>query len=106
MNTGVESYHSQFDVIHCRCVSQGILDFKSFLIDAAACLRPGGVLLIVGPERMGTFNERKEPMTGMKEEFSCFNRILETFVILSSVSLAFFPAGPIMTKVDQERLIC
>ena len=88
-NNGVKPYHGQFDVVHCRCVSHGILDFKAFLVEAAECLKPGGILLVIGADGMTMFNERQERITELTpgtEGFSHFNRMSEAARIAGTVS--------------------
>ena len=82
-------YQGQFDVVHCRSISHGIPDYKAFLVEAAGCLKPGGVLLSFASDVLGTLDERKEPITEMepgKDGFSAFNRFLNVGVKAAAVS--------------------
>jgi len=47
-NVDMDRYSNAFDVIHIRCAQAGVKDFDMLLYNAAQCLRPGGVLLLVG----------------------------------------------------------
>ena len=93
-NTGLKAYHHQFDIVHFRGVSHGIMDYKSFLVEVAACLKPGGGFLAIGADGMGTFNEHKEFITELtpgKEGYSAFNRFTEVAVKAGAVSLNCLP---------------
>ncbi len=87
-------YHHLFDVVNCRGVTHGIPDFKSFLVEAATCMKPGGVLFIIGTDGPEALNEQKVPITEMtpgKEGFSHFNRFLDVAVKASAVSIDLSP---------------
>ena len=82
-------YYGQFEVVHCRSVAHGIPDYQSFLVEAAKCLKPGGVLLSFASDVLGTLDEHQNPVTEMepgKEGFSAFNRFLKIGLKASAVS--------------------
>ena len=91
MNDGVKPYHDQFDVVHCRNMAHGIMDFQSFLVEAASCLKPGGILLVFGADGPGqvNFDEHKEPIT----EMTPLNRLLRAAEIAADVSATHSPRG-------------
>jgi len=47
INLGLSHFHSKFDIVHSRAVVNGILDFPRYVNDIVACLKPGGVVIMV-----------------------------------------------------------
>jgi SAM-dependent methyltransferase len=49
VDDGLRHYHGndQFDLIHMRMVQSGVADIQALLIDLQACLRPGGLLIVI-----------------------------------------------------------
>ncbi|KAG8906972.1 hypothetical protein FRB99_005614 [Tulasnella sp. 403] len=68
INNGLKNLtEAPFDVVHVRCVSPGIADYRDFLKDEVlAILRPGGVFLSIEGD-IQTFNEFKEPIIARNE---------------------------------------
>ncbi|TDL26101.1 S-adenosyl-L-methionine-dependent methyltransferase [Rickenella mellea] len=57
---GLSHYYGSFDVVHSRSTANGIKDFEWFVNEAARCLKPGGILLMIeGSVEM--LNSNKEP---------------------------------------------
>jgi len=54
-------YHNQFDVVHARSCANGIPDFPAFIAEMVACLKPGGILLLVEAD-FQLYDEDKGPM--------------------------------------------
>jgi hypothetical protein len=49
INEGLRHYHGdhQFDLIHMRMVQSGVVNIQALLVDLQACLRPGGLLIVI-----------------------------------------------------------
>ncbi|TDL14521.1 hypothetical protein BD410DRAFT_903020 [Rickenella mellea] len=45
-NKGLSHYYESFDIVHSRSTANGMKDFDWFIMEAAQCLKPGGMLLI------------------------------------------------------------
>ncbi|KIO32958.1 hypothetical protein M407DRAFT_18114, partial [Tulasnella calospora MUT 4182] len=80
-NYGLSQYFPESqDVVHIRCVSIGIKDYRSLLGQVYNVLRPGGVLLTVDCDMLA-YGENQEPITAMSEGesgFSWMNLLLAT----------------------------
>lgn len=50
LNHGLSRFHSEFDVVHMRCVSGGILDFEKAMESVQRCAKPGGLVLFIDGE--------------------------------------------------------
>ncbi|KIO32955.1 hypothetical protein M407DRAFT_90994 [Tulasnella calospora MUT 4182] len=78
-NHGLSQYFPEsFDVVHSRCITIGITDYRSLLEQAYNVLRPGGVLLTVDCDMLA-YNENEEPIPAMNEDepgFSWMNLVL------------------------------
>lgn len=48
INDGLTHCFQSYDLVHMRFVLSGITNFENTLRDLQLCLKPGGVLLIVG----------------------------------------------------------
>ncbi|KAG8907423.1 hypothetical protein FRC01_007692 [Tulasnella sp. 417] len=59
-------YAEAFDVVHMRCVTSGIKDFKGLLHNVAQTLRPQGVILLVSPHSK-VYSETKENLNEKDE---------------------------------------
>ncbi|KAG8934045.1 hypothetical protein FRC02_010637 [Tulasnella sp. 418] len=60
-NLPLDHYANCFDVVHCRCVELGIVDFHAFLYNVAQTLKPGGVLLLCSGYAQ-LFDEQHRPL--------------------------------------------
>ncbi|KDQ16365.1 hypothetical protein BOTBODRAFT_31050 [Botryobasidium botryosum FD-172 SS1] len=58
---GMSHYHNCFDLIHLRCVGNGVKDYPALIEDLSKCLRLGGILLIVEAD-LQVLNSHKEPI--------------------------------------------
>ncbi|KAG8825267.1 hypothetical protein FRC17_008766 [Serendipita sp. 399] len=47
INLGLAHFKDSFDLIHMRCVMGGIKDMRKTLEEVQACLKPGGMLVII-----------------------------------------------------------
>ena len=47
INQGLAQYTGRFDLVHMRCVGGGLLDYAQAITNAAKCLKPGGLLLVI-----------------------------------------------------------
>ncbi|KAG8926111.1 hypothetical protein FRC03_009672 [Tulasnella sp. 419] len=56
-----DDYKGLFDVVHCRCIELGIVNFHGFLFNVAQALKPGGVLLLCSGYAQ-LFDEKHEPL--------------------------------------------
>ncbi|KIO32956.1 hypothetical protein M407DRAFT_91008 [Tulasnella calospora MUT 4182] len=66
-NHGLSQYFPEsFDVVHSRCITMGITDYRSLLGEAYNILRPGGVLLTVDCD-MIVYNENQEAFPAANE---------------------------------------
>lgn len=66
-NYGLSQYFAESqDVVHIRCISIGIKDYRSLLEHAYDVLRPGGVLLTVDCD-MRAYGENQERIADLKE---------------------------------------
>ncbi|KIO32959.1 hypothetical protein M407DRAFT_18115 [Tulasnella calospora MUT 4182] len=66
-NLGFSQYFPEsFDVVHSRCITIGITDYRSLLGHAYNVLRPGGVLLTVDCDML-VYNENQEPFPSTRE---------------------------------------
>ncbi|KAG9048338.1 hypothetical protein FS837_000210 [Tulasnella sp. UAMH 9824] len=78
-NQGLSQYFPEsFDVVHSRCITIGITDYRSLLEHAYNVLRPGGVLLTVDCD-MIVYNENQEPFPSANEGepgFSWMNLVI------------------------------
>ncbi|KAG8937819.1 hypothetical protein FRC03_007826, partial [Tulasnella sp. 419] len=45
-NLPFNEFAGLFDVVHCRCIELGIVNFHGFLFNVAQTLKPGGILLL------------------------------------------------------------
>ncbi|KAG8908667.1 hypothetical protein FRC01_007314, partial [Tulasnella sp. 417] len=67
-NHGLSQYFPEsFDVVHSRCITIGITDYRSLLEQAYNLLRPGGVLLTVDCDMLA-YDENHEPIPAMNED--------------------------------------
>ncbi|KAG8958967.1 hypothetical protein FRC03_008577 [Tulasnella sp. 419] len=60
-NHPFDDYAGYFDVIHCRCIEMGIVDFHEFLYNIAQALKPGGILLLASGYAQ-LFDEEHQPL--------------------------------------------
>ncbi|KAG9048337.1 hypothetical protein FS837_000209 [Tulasnella sp. UAMH 9824] len=66
-NHGLTQYFPEsFDIVHCRCITIGITDYRSLLEQAYSVLRPGGVLLTVDCDML-LYTENQEPFPPAQE---------------------------------------
>ncbi|KAG8974524.1 hypothetical protein FRC05_007156 [Tulasnella sp. 425] len=67
-NHGLSQYFPEsFDVVHSRCITIGVTDYRSLLEQAYNVLRPGGVLLTVDCDMLA-YDENQEPILAMNED--------------------------------------
>ncbi len=59
-NLGFSHYKSTFDVVHVRCVSAGIKDWHTLLLEMEMTLKPGGVLLTFGTAGLQLYDASKQ----------------------------------------------
>ncbi|KLO11866.1 S-adenosyl-L-methionine-dependent methyltransferase [Schizopora paradoxa] len=57
---GLQHYYESFDVVHSRTVASGVKDFAWLVREAAKCVRPGGVLIMI-EGNMELANSFKQP---------------------------------------------
>ncbi|KIO32954.1 hypothetical protein M407DRAFT_241205 [Tulasnella calospora MUT 4182] len=78
-NLGLSQYFPEsFDVVHCRCITTGIINYRTLLEQIYAALRPGGVLLTVDCDML-VYSEKQEPILALNENeegFTWMNKIL------------------------------
>ncbi|KAG8897054.1 hypothetical protein FRC00_004878 [Tulasnella sp. 408] len=66
-NLGLSQYFPEsFDVVHCRCITTGIINYRALLEQIYAVLRPGGVLLTVDCDML-VYSEKQEPISALNE---------------------------------------
>ncbi|KAG8953835.1 hypothetical protein FRC04_001465 [Tulasnella sp. 424] len=67
-NLGLSQYFPEsFDVVHCRCITTGIINYRGLLEQIYNVLRPGGVLLTVDCDML-VYSEKQEPITALNED--------------------------------------
>ncbi|KAG8983929.1 hypothetical protein FRB90_005651 [Tulasnella sp. 427] len=80
-NLGLSQYLPEsFAVIHCRCITTGIINYRNLLQQIWTALQPGGVLITVDCDML-VYSEKQEPITALNENeegFSWLNKILVT----------------------------
>ncbi|KIM34404.1 hypothetical protein M408DRAFT_325809 [Serendipita vermifera MAFF 305830] len=47
INLGLSHFHGQFNLVHSRMIVNGLANYVSFLDDVVACLKPGGIVIMV-----------------------------------------------------------
>ncbi|KAG8824658.1 hypothetical protein FRC17_009060, partial [Serendipita sp. 399] len=47
INLGLPHFHNKFDLVHSRAIVNGINDFEKYIEDVVACLKPGGIAILV-----------------------------------------------------------
>lgn len=81
INLGLSHFHGRFDLVHSRAVVNGIVDFSEYVNDIVACLKPGGMAILVEGDWRPYQEDKRTPyaLAGLdgEEEGSWWGRVCE-----------------------------